>query len=214
MMDFIHPAQQLAHQDNSHALSLTGFFLAIASALEEGNEPIAHTAAEAMRHHAPFATVCVPPARNIDARFLPGLLRPGAHPIATHLHDVFDHLNWRQSGSENGRIRSDLSTQMLTCELIGPTGIVFDPVCRVGLFAQSSNLDYPERSHPAEELFVMLSGTAMWRLDSGQEVSKLAGERVHHPSCVRHASRTVSEPLIAIWAWTGDIDFDKYELHG
>ncbi len=214
MMDFVHPAQPVVHPDNSPALSLTGFFLAVASALEEGNEPIAWTAAETMRHHAPSATVSVPPTRNFDPGFLHGLLRPGAHPIATHLHDVFEHLNWRHSGSENNRNRTELSTQMLTCELIGPTGIVFDPVCRVGLFAQNANLDYPERSHPAEELFVMLSGTAMWRLDCGQEVSKLAGERVHHPSCVRHASRTIGEPMIAIWAWTGDIDFDKYELHG
>ncbi len=215
MIDVQNPAQKAIIPDFPHPPGLAGFYLAVASVLEEGEEPIAQTAAAAMRKHAPNATASTTASIGIlGVTFLAGLLGPNTHPVAQHLHDVFDRLDWRYSGSENGRIRLELGTQMLTCELIGPTGMVFDPICRVGLFAQNANLDYPERSHPAEELFVMLSGAAMWRLASADEVPKLAGERVHHLSCERHASRTAGDPFIAIWAWTGDIDFDKYELHG
>lgn len=214
MIGVANPADSAVRLEFSHPPSLTGLFLAIASVLEEGNEPMAQIGAAAMRRHAPLASPRTSTGPGFGSVFLPGLLKPDAHRIGPHLHDVFDRLNWRYSGSENGKIRSSLSEQMLTCELVGPTGVVFEPDCRVGLFAQNAYLDYPERSHPAEELFVMLSGTALWRRSNCDETPKLAGGRIYHQAGERHASRTIAEPIVAIWVWTGDIDFDKYELHG
>ncbi len=214
MIPTINIAGAEAQSPDVAQIPLTGLYHSIAAILEAGNEQIAQIGAAALRRHAPAAMPGVAAAVGLSSVFLPGLLRPDAHAVGPHLHDLFSKLNWRHSGSENGKIRNDLSAQMLTCELVGPTGIVFDPDCRVGLFAQNANLDYPERSHPAEELFVMLSGSAFWRRSGMDETVRMAGGRIHHFSGERHASRTAAEPFVAVWVWTGDIDFDKYELHG
>ncbi|MEZ5811157.1 MAG: dimethylsulfonioproprionate lyase family protein [Rhizobiaceae bacterium] len=197
------------------ALSAFGaLFLALADTLDEGTEPIAKTGANALRKGAAEAPFDLPPSPLPMAPFAGVLALTGTHAACGALIPVFDRLNWHHSGLESGQIRADISRQMLTGELVGPDGLVFDDSCRVGLFAQGPNLAYPQRTHAAEELFVMLAGTGLWSQSGHVGVPRGPGARMHHASLEPHSSTTGAEPLVAIWVWTGDIDFSTYLLQG
>jgi len=44
--------------------------------------------------------------------------------------------------------------------------MVINETCRVGLFFQSQNTDYPNHRHAAEELYLVVSGNALWSNES------------------------------------------------
>ncbi len=189
-------------------------FLAIADVLDEGNEPIAKTGSAALRRNAQLAPSDLMQSLLPCSTFEMALAIPQVHPACGALIPVFGLLNWHHSGLESGQIRAEISLQMLTCELVGPDGLLFDESCRVGLFAQGANLAYPERTHAAEELFVMLAGSGLWSQSRNGGTLRGPGSRIHHASFEPHSSTTSGEPLVAVWVWTGDTDFQTYKLHG
>jgi hypothetical protein len=189
-------------------------FLAVADVLDEGREPIARTGSAALRRSALAAPENLPLSLLPYSVFTTALTIPGVLAACNAVIPVFSQLNWHHSGLESGQIRAEISLQMLTCELVGPEGLVADDTCRVGLFAQGPNLAYPERTHAAEELFVMLAGSGLWSQSGGPRALRGPGSRMHHASLEPHSSTTGGEPLIAIWVWTGELDFQTYKLHG
>lgn len=76
----------------------------------------------------------------------------------------------------------------------------------VGLFLLGPNKFYPEHLHPACELWVILSGSARWKRGDELWKVKKPGDYFFHKSNESHAMETLDEPLLAIWAWTGDLD--------
>lgn len=149
---------------------------------------------------------------------IPGLaeatLSHAPGPLADTVRAALPHIHWRFSGLEDGRIRPEIARSMMTCEIIGPTGMIFHATVRVGLFAQSAGLDYVNRCHAAEETFVMIGGEGDWSTGDGPAETRVAPAVIHHPSNVPHRSVTRGHPLLAAWRWTGDIGFEKYKLLG
>jgi dimethylpropiothetin dethiomethylase len=84
--------------------------------------------------------------------------------------------------------------------------------CRVGLFLQGRHTAYPVHRHAAEELYLVLSGTACWQRGSQTPGLLVPGTFIHHASWEAHAMTTVDDPLLAIWCWTGEIGFEHYEI--
>ncbi len=191
---------------------LGDLFIGLADLLADGDEPIAAVGASALRRHAGEVT----PAEYCEIEVIDEIERlAGSAPYpAEMLNGSIRRLDWHHSGSRGGHIREDISKHMLTVELVGANGMAFDEACRVGLFAQSPNLDYPERSHAAEELFVMLAGSGWWRQSGRNERLCHPHDRIHHASHHLHASRTGSAGLIALWVWAGDVRFETYRLNG
>lgn len=160
-----------------------------------------------------------PVAMNLDpAQPLPGLtstaLAISSHDLAPSILAADPFLLWHASGQADGRIREEISSRIVTCELIGRNGMYFHPTVRVGLFAQTAQTDYVTRQHLAEETFVMLGGQGFWQAGDGPSETKKSGDIIHHPSMMPHASVTTTSPFIAAWRWTGEIGYDGYELTG
>jgi|GEM_PF-1916284 len=76
----------------------------------------------------------------------------------------------------------------------------------VGLFLLGPNQLYPAHQHPATEGWVVLSGRAKWQRGDEPWVIREPGEYFVHASNESHAMETMDEPLLAMWAWTGDLD--------
>ena len=76
----------------------------------------------------------------------------------------------------------------------------------VGLFLMGPNKLYPEHFHPASEMWVVLSGKAWWKRGEEEWKIREPGEYFFHSSNESHAMETMGEPLLALWAWTGDLD--------
>jgi len=134
-------------------------------------------------------------------------------PIISAIKAARPWLCWEFSAL-GGRIRSEVANGMMQTELIGPDGIFYSDSIRLGLWVQSAGLDYPIRSHAAEETFFILSGNAHWTRNGQPPYFAGAGCEIHHPSFVEHSTQTLDQPLFALWRWSGDISIEQYRLKG
>jgi hypothetical protein len=44
--------------------------------------------------------------------------------------------------------------------------------------------------------------------------TRTPGTLIRHASNERHAARTGAQPLLALWVWLGDLNFDSYGIEG
>jgi len=89
--------------------------------------------------------------------------------------------------------------------IIGDSGLVPSKTIRMGLFLQNQNVDYPPHAHEAEEFYLILSGHGSWQIGNSW-YDAIPGRIFHHQPDESHRMITESEPLLAIWIWTGLIE--------
>jgi quercetin dioxygenase-like cupin family protein len=99
----------------------------------------------------------------------------------------------------------DLATRIGFAELIGPDGPMHAPQCRVGFTLMAANTFYPLHAHPAIELYLVIAGHAEWTASNARQVVP-PGRFVLHRSNEPHAMRTLTEPLLALYSWSGDLE--------
>jgi len=138
------------------------------------------------------------------------MLTKPVSPILAALANVHRAIHWADTG---GAAKPDaIQRRLAFAELIGPGGMIRNIHCRVGLFLQRAHTMYPAHKHAAEELFLVLSGTAYWKKESADAQWHEPGTFIHHSSWESHAMTTKSEPLLTVWCWTGNISFDAYKF--
>ena len=140
------------------------------------------------------------------------LAAPDAHPIVDTISCVENALRWLDAKAmqelEATRDRHAYA------EVVGPDGLFSSQIVRFGLYFQSADTVYPDHRHAAEELYFVVSGTAQWRKGGVAFAAKAPGTLIHHRSLQTHATTTLAQPLLAMWAWAGDISPDSYEVSG
>lgn len=194
--------------------SLGPFFADLADIFEAESGPNAARTSQVLRDHSARNPPAPTSGPDIDVSPLRSLDRERQHAVMSSTAFPLEHLSWRYSGLDDGRIRPEIARHMFTVELIGPTGMFPQDDIRVGLFFQSAALDYVTREHAAEETFIMLAGQGFWSCYDAPLESKTVGDIIHHPSSAPHKSVTDKSPLLAAWRWSGDIAFEKYTLTG
>ncbi|MFK8081154.1 MAG: dimethylsulfonioproprionate lyase family protein [Granulosicoccus sp.] len=119
-------------------------------------------------------------------------------------------LHWNDTGA--AAKGDNIQQHLAFVELLGPTGMTLNDHCRVGLFFQNAHAEYPMHRHAAQELYFVISGTALWKQSDSDFTPKPTGSFIHHASWKPHGTTTISEPMLAMWCWTGDVGFDTYEI--
>ena len=89
--------------------------------------------------------------------------------------------------------------------IIGDSGLFPSTNIRMGLFLQNQNVDYPSHAHEAEEFYLILSGHGSWQIGNSWS-DAIPGSIFNHQPGESHRMITESEPLLAIWIWTGLIE--------
>jgi hypothetical protein len=147
-----------------------------------------------------------PPTHHPLIRFLPeavdrlALLAP---EIADVLGRIGPDLPWRY-GYVARPDQPGLEAAMGWAEIVGPTApFPSDRVC-FGLTLIGPDTHYLPHRHPAVELYHVLSGTAAWSAED-ETALRPPGSFILHPANLVHAMRTGSEPLLALYSWTGDV---------
>ena len=87
----------------------------------------------------------------------------------------------------------------------GDSGLVPSKNIRMFLFLQNQNVDYPSHAHDAEEYYLILSGRGSWQIGNIWH-DAIPGRIFHHQPEDSHRMITKSEPLLAVWIWTGEIE--------
>lgn len=183
----------------------------VATLLERHDSDIARCAITEL-NMAIKSPVVKQPQRIAQCEELDQLLIAPHSSALNVLAETQHSIHWADSGgaAKPGAIQSRLAF----AELIGPNGMILNSHCRVGLFLQCAHTIYPAHQHAAEELFLILSGTAHWKRESLSAVWHPPGTFIHHTSWESHAMTTEAEPMLAIWCWTGDIRFEQYSING
>ena len=90
-------------------------------------------------------------------------------------------------------------------EFIGPEGVFHSEEFSCGFVAMGENMVYPEHSHPAVELYEVISGPLEWRIDRNSWFLAKQGQLIHHNKKQLHAMKTRELPFLGIYTWIGDI---------
>lgn len=139
---------------------------------------------------------------------------PQALPVLGHLPSVamrpeLAGLPWTDGGFS---LPPAIKSRNAYAELIGPEGPVVSDKCRFGFYLQAPDCLYPPHSHAAEELYLLLDGSAEWQLDDCRPFTPPSPGLVHHQPWQKHAMRTGASPLLALWVWLGDIRYGTYTI--
>jgi hypothetical protein len=89
--------------------------------------------------------------------------------------------------------------------LAGPGGLVASEALALGLLLLGPRTHYPTHRHPAVEVYVVAGGEAEWRKGEETWRREPPGAVIRHDSMVPHATRTLAEPLLAVYLWQGDL---------
>lgn len=131
--------------------------------------------------------------------------------LCTALEDAAARLPWRQTYRAE-----DLGPAFLErygfMELVGQRGPFASDTIACGFLLLGPDLHYPRHRHEAEEIYIVLSGTAHWLKGDGAYLPQPPGNLIHHPSWCWHAMRTGEQPLLAFYIWQGGNLVQKSEI--
>jgi len=134
-----------------------------------------------------------------------------AHPFTHDIYAYTDNLPWQVFSDDVAP--DEIINGSTFCHIVGPDGLIKDDSFRMGFYLQAPEFFYPSHSHNAEEVYYVLSGTALWRKDSAPFALQNPGTLIHHRPNQPHTMHTQKDPLLALWAWVGDIGFESYKFH-
>ena len=176
-----------------------------------GDEGVAEALARLDQQDVTAASAMTPEPRRLPAcRFLPDVVAASllsAPDMAAAIAALEEDLNWRQNPnySDEAMGQPGYMNNYAYAEIIGPGGIYPGDDFLLGLFLLGPGLRYPNHSHPAPELYFILSGDSEWRMRDEPFDAREPGETIWHEPFVPHATNTGRSPLLCAYVWTKDV---------
>ncbi len=90
-------------------------------------------------------------------------------------------------------------------EVVGPGRRIDTDAARVGFLMLGPRTHYPIHEHPAEEVYHVVSGDALWLRADRPWAVEPPGTMIHHPPWMRHATHAQTQPMLALYCWAGAI---------
>jgi hypothetical protein len=125
--------------------------------------------------------------------------------VLTLFEKLRSDFHWQQNEAYRQQLGADFYDQYGYCNVVGPKGFFSSPDFSLGFLLLGPRCHYPEHSHPARELYVPISGEALWSRANGPYKSVKVGAPILHRSYEIHAMRTTGSSLLALYLWLGDI---------
>jgi hypothetical protein len=191
-------------------MSLKDLFTALADVFD-GPESIEGQAKQAILY-ADYSTQMIFEPTELSQTFKIIMENTNAHAVCEIIRTT--PLPWLPPQTSTDPIYVAHSLPKVHVELLGPDGLIKSNSVRLGLYGMLPNFEYGIRTHPAEEVFVMLAGAAYWRRGSAPYKVLDPGERSFHPSMMPHANKTVEAPFLSAYVWHGDISTLNYKYEG
>ena len=163
-----------------------------------------------------LAATCVTASADnktaLKAPFFDIMSQNDAHPICDFILRM--NFNWSPPTTidEVSYIRDSINKSHV--ELIGPSGIVNSNSIQIGLYGMLAHNKYGIRTHPAEEVYIMLAGEVFWKVGNTEYLRHTAGQRSYHPSMAPHANKTENKAFMSVYVWQGDISTKNYVYNG
>ena len=198
--------------NDSEKACFSGLLQALADAFETEGRPGGDAAVAALRNarNQPYRDV---PATSEPTDLLTAACaHPDALPAAASVLSCARFISWTNWEGEG--LEAGVSSNLHTAELVGPDGHIEAEGVRVGLLISDSATDYPVSRHSGEETYLVISGTAEWTVDGRPYRAQPPGTLIHHPAWIPHGRRTLGEPFLGAWRWSGDLDLSSFSVDG
>lgn len=88
-------------------------------------------------------------------------------------------------------------------KILGPDAYWHSSQLASGFLILGNDVTYPQHWHEAEEIYLPISGNAEWYREDQGWLRQPVGTVIHHSGGVKHGTRTIGEPLIALYLWRG-----------
>ena len=130
---------------------------------------------------------------------------------AQHLMRTFArhnrHLHWEQTyRKQDGLVSEAMLAAYGFAEIIGLHGPFVSDRIRAGIAIWGAQVDYPQHQHQAEEVYIVLAGSAEFSFDNSMAKTRGAGDVVFVESNRRHGFHTSDESLVVFYLWqAGDL---------
>jgi len=134
-----------------------------------------------------------------------------SHHSVRHLAQIAEQLEWVDAASFRTP-PADFRGGFCFTRIVGPDSLIEAEDFRFGVYLQDAHTIYPSHKHAAEELYFPISGTALWQKDNGPFEPVNSGTLIHHLTYQPHATTTLEAPMLAYWAWLGDLDPQTYSF--
>ena len=179
----------------------------------DGPEAIERHARQALLDAAPLANAAAPVEwQPLPAPIMEVLQASDALPVCQLIAQ--SRFPWAPPQTSNDPKYIEHSLPKVHVELLGPEGLIKSDELRLGLYGMLPNFEYGIRTHPAEEVFVMLAGEAHWKRGDRDYAPLGPGGRSLHPSMLPHANKTEETSFMSIYVWRGDVSTDGYVYQG
>lgn len=152
------------------------------------------------------------PSMPLPHSVLQEFAEPNAHPLCALIADL--PLPWCPPQTSPDPAYVAHSHGKLHVELLGPSGLIRSDSVRLGLYGYAPNVAYGHRTHPAEEVFIMMAGRADWARGDGGYQELGPGARSHHATMMPHATRSRDRGFMSAYTWVGDLSTDHYAYSG
>ena len=193
----------------ANSISLKSFLLNLADVFD-GDMEIEKTARRELRKtsQANFSTEqCALPAPILSV-----MQQSDAHPLCGDIVEM--PLDWRPPETSKSPLYAKHSIFKSHVELVETDGLVKSESIRLGLYGMLPNSEYGIRTHPAEEIYIMLAGECFWKRGDAPYCCERPNGRSYHPSMMPHASKTEDQSFMSVYVWVGDLSTDAYEYSG
>ena len=116
-------------------------------------------------------------------------------------------LRWEQSyRKQDGLVPEAMLDAYGFAEIIGLRGPFVSARIRAGIAIWGAQIDYPQHQHQAEEIYVLLTGSAEFSFDNSTTQTQRAGDVVFVESNRRHGFHSGDESLVVFYLWqAGDL---------
>ncbi|MEQ1615757.1 MAG: dimethylsulfonioproprionate lyase family protein [Hyphomicrobiaceae bacterium] len=143
--------------------------------------------------------------RHMPATF-DGAERGPLAAVAARFAEYEPHAMWRQNPNYTpANIGQKFLDNYGYVELVGRDRPWQNDRFAIGFLLLGPGAHYPAHSHPASEVYHVVSGIAEWRKGDEAWAPQPLGAAIYHAPGVVHETRVVSAPLLALYCWAGDI---------
>ena len=147
--------------------------------------------------------------RPAGLRFWDDALQDADDDFATSLDALKETFRWRTFYAESDWSRPFLAN-FAAGELVGPGCAIPSRDLVLGVLLMGPHTFYPAHAHPALELYTVLAGKPQFKAGEGAWRTLENGMFVFHPADMEHTMQTLERPMLALYAWRGDITAPSY----
>lgn len=131
-----------------------------------------------------------------------------AHPSARQILDTFirhrRRLRWEQSYQKSdGFVPEEMLASYGFCEILGKRGPFVSERIRAGIGIYPPAIEYPIHRHQAEEIYILLAGTADYMIGEAEGLRRVPGDVVFIESNTPHGFRTGDQAFAVYYLWQG-----------